>query len=122
MNPIEDPFIGLISCLTPGQSIEVPVSAEWSFILNLDSASSFDCEQGLRTPNSLRYIAHTLNAIASSLDDIVSAWNGIDEDEEDEDAHVKSVDVYDTFYSDSIATIKEIVKQLQTNIEMDFDQ
>jgi hypothetical protein len=120
MNPTEDPFIGLISCLIPGQSIVVPSSAERSFILNLDSASFFDCDQNLRTPDSLRQIAHTLNSIASSLDDIVSAWNGIDE--EDEDVHVESVDRYDAVHSDSTVTIKELIRRLQADVEIDFDR
>jgi len=122
MNPQDAPFIGIMSSLSPGQSIEVPVASEKSFILNLDSVSTFDGEQNLRTPDSLRLIAHTLNSIASSLDDIVSAWNAIDDDEEDEDVHVESVDSYDVVYSDSIATIDELVKQLQADVENDFDR
>ena len=122
MNPQDAPFIGIMSSLSPGQSIEVPVASEKSFILNLDSVFTFDGEQNLRTPDSLRLIAHTLNSIASSLDDIVSAWNAIDDDEEDEDVHVESVDSYDIVYSDSIATIDELVKQLQADVENDFDR
>jgi hypothetical protein len=122
MNPKDAPFIDIMSRLSPGQSIVVPASAESSFILNLDSASSFDCEQDLRTPDSLRLIAHSLSSIASSLDDIISAWNGIDEDEEDEDMHVNAVDRYDAVHSDSMATIEELIKQLQADVEIDFDR
>jgi hypothetical protein len=122
MNPKDAPFIGIMSRLSPGQSIVVPASAESSFILSLDSASSFDCEQDLRTPDSLRLIAHSLSSIASSLDDIISAWNGIDEDEEDEDMHVNAVDRYDAVHSDSMATIEELIKQLQADVEIDFDR
>jgi hypothetical protein len=122
MNPKDATFIGILGRLSPGQTIVVPASAEQSFILNLDSASSFDCEQDLRTPDSLRLIAHTLSSIASSLDDIISAWNGIDEDEDDEDVHVQAVDTYDAIHSDSLATIEELIKQLQADVESDFDR
>jgi hypothetical protein len=56
------------------------------------------------------------------LDDIISAWNGIDEDEEDEDMHVNAVDRYDAVHSDSMATIEELIKQLQADVEIDFDR
>jgi hypothetical protein len=54
------------------------------------------------------------------LDDIVSAWNGIDE--EDEDVHVESVDRYDAVHSDSTVTIKELIRRLQADVEIDFDR
>ncbi len=121
MKENEIPFIGIMSLLSPGQTIVVPSAVENSFILNLDWTASWDSEPNRLAAGALRQIAQTLSSIAESLEEVTSAWDAIDDDEEDEDIRLKMVDTFELIHSDANANILALIAKLKDDVEDEFN-
>lgn len=109
----DHPFIQLLNALVPGESFTVPASSQHSFVLNLDSAFEWDGETNLLLADEIRAVVAQLNSITDSLDEISIAWNGIDDDEENEVRHRASIDNFDDVHDNATTAILNAIEILK---------